>query len=71
MPLPPASMRNREELVVLGVSRGADSVSILLAKNRGDEQEALAAEEPLRTLLLRLGEHFELIRAVRFAHQGE
>ncbi len=70
-PLPPAKMRLRDEVAVLGLDGGADSVSTLLALNRGPEEEARAAEEPLRTLLVRLRDHFELIRAVRFAHEGE
>ena len=70
-PLPSPAMRLRDELVVLGLNTGADSVSTLLANSRGDEQEALAADEPLRKLLFQLGQHFELVRAVRFAHEGE
>jgi hypothetical protein len=70
-PLPRPTMRLRDEVVVLGLNAGADSVTTLLAKSRGDEQEAAAADEPLRKLLLQLGDHFELIRAVRFAHEGQ
>jgi hypothetical protein len=70
-PLPPPGMRQRDEVVVLGLNAGADSVSTLLAQNRGPEDDARAADEPLRALLLRLRDHFELIRAVRFAHEGE
>lgn len=70
-PLPPPGMRQRDEVVVLGLDAGADSVSTLLAQNRGPEDQARAADEPLRALLLRLRDHFELIRAVRFAHDGE
>jgi hypothetical protein len=69
--LPPPGMRLRDEVVVLGLDAGADSVSTLLAQNRGPEDEARAADEPLRALLVRLRDHFELIRAVRFAHEGE
>jgi len=70
-PLPLPAMRLRDEVVVLGLNAGANSVSTLLARSRGDEQDALAADEPLHKLLLQLGAHFELIRAVRFAHEGE
>ena len=69
--LPTAKMRQRDELAILGLGVGAGSVSTLLAANRGPEEEARAADEPLRAALLRLREHFELIRAVRFAHEGE
>ena len=70
-PFPPAPMRHREEVAFLRLKKGEDTVSTLFAKNRGDEAEALAADEPLRALMVRLGEHFELVRAVRFAHEGE
>ena len=69
--LPPTKMRLRDELVVLGVGSEADSVATLHASDRGPEVEARAADEPLRALLVRLRGHFELIRAVRFAHEGE
>ena len=59
------------QAAVLGLGAGSDSVSTLLASNRGPEEEARAADEPLRALLVRLRGHFELIRAVRFAHEGE
>jgi hypothetical protein len=64
-------MRLRDEVVVLGLDAGADSVATLVALNRGPEDEARAADELLRAALLRLRDHFELIRAVRFAHEGE
>jgi hypothetical protein len=67
--LPPAPMRRRDEVAVLGLDNGADSVTTLLALNRGGEAEARAADESLRAMLVSLREHFELIRAVRFAHE--
>lgn len=69
-PLPPTRVRLRDEVAILGLGAGDDAVSTLLAQNRGSEAEARAADEPLRALLLGLREHFELIRAVRFAHDG-
>jgi hypothetical protein len=69
--LPVAKVRLRDEVAVLGLGVGSDSVSTLLASNRGPEEEARAADESLRPLLVRLRHHFELIRAVRFAHEGE
>lgn len=68
--LPTAPVRLHDELAVLGLGGGSDSVSMVLASNRGPEEEARAADEPLRALLLRLRDHFELLRAVRFAHEG-
>jgi hypothetical protein len=69
--VPTAKVWRRDELAVLGLGVGSDSVSTLLASNRGPEEEARAADEPLRALLVRLRDQFELIRAVRFAHEGE
>ena len=69
--LPTAKMRLRDEVAVLGLGGGFDSVSPLPASKRGAAEEARAADEPLRALMGRLREHFELIRAVRFAHEGE
>jgi hypothetical protein len=69
--LPHAKLRLRDEVTVLGLGGGADSVSPLLALNRGSEADARTADEPLQALLVRLRDHFELIRAVRFAHEGD
>jgi hypothetical protein len=69
--LPTAKMRRRDEVAVLGLGGGFDSVSTLVASNRGPEEEAKTTDEPLRALLVRLRDHFDLIRAVRFAHEGE
>jgi hypothetical protein len=69
-PVPVTKMRLPGEVAVLGLDAGKDSVSTLLALNRGSEEEAQAADEPLRALLVRLRDHFELIRAVRFVHEG-
>jgi hypothetical protein len=66
--LPPAKARHREELAILSLDSGSDSVSTLLARNRGTDEEARAIDEPLRAIMLRLREHFEVVRAVRFAH---
>jgi hypothetical protein len=68
---PPPKLRLRDELVVLGLDGGSESVSTLLARSRGPEDEARAIDEPLRAALVRLRGQFELIRAVRFAHEGE
>jgi hypothetical protein len=69
--VPTAAVRQRDEFVVMGLQSGSDSVSTLLASNRGPEEEARAADEPVRELLGRLRPYFELIRAVRFAHEGQ
>ena len=47
---------------------GSKTVSTIGARNREAESEAQAADEPLKQLMLRLANEFELVRAVRFAH---
>lgn len=69
--VPPPKLRLPNEVVIFELNRGADSVSTLLAFNRGPDEEARAADEPLKAAMLRLREHFELIQAVRFAHVEE
>jgi hypothetical protein len=69
--LPTAKLGPRDELAILGLGGGSGSVSMMLASNRGPEEGVRAADEPLRALLVRLRDYFELIRAVRFAHAGE
>ena len=70
--LPPvAAVRDPQEVVMFSADGGKGEVKTLLEKNRGSEKDALAADRPLRELISRLSEHFELIRAVRFAHEGE
>lgn len=65
---PPPAVRGRTELVILEVRDHAPTVTTVLAQDRGDAPAAEAADEPLRALLLRLSPHFDLVRAVRFAH---
>jgi hypothetical protein len=65
----PPSLRNRNEVAVLSLANGADSVSTQLALNRGNEADAQTVDEPLRAAMLKLRDHFELIVAVRFAHE--
>lgn len=69
--LPPLKMQHREELVAFEVNRGDESVSTLFSNNRGSEEDSRAADEQVKTMMLRLREHFELIRVVRFAHEEE
>jgi len=54
---------------IYGWSTGADSVSILHPVSAADPAAKLPAGDPLAKLLLVLGQHFEFIRAARFAHQ--
>jgi serine/threonine-protein kinase len=69
--LPPAPLRHPGELAVRGFDRGQPVDSLNLGQNRGIDKEAAAIDDPLLGLMQRLQEHFEVIRAVRFAHQGK
>ena len=66
--VPPPKVRNRGEVALLGMNRGSDAIATLTALNRGSDDEARTAAAELRAAMVRLHEHFEFIRAVRFAH---
>jgi hypothetical protein len=70
-PLPATRMQSRDELVMLRLDRSAKTVETVLARNPGREEDAMEADRQLRELLVRLGEHFDVVQAVRFAHEGE
>jgi hypothetical protein len=69
--LPPARMRARDEFVSLCFDQGQMAASITQALNRGDAAEARENDLPLVQRLERLREHFEVVQALRFAHEGE
>jgi hypothetical protein len=66
---PSAKLRDRGEVAILGLDRAKGSVERLLALNRGDDAEIRAVDAQLLALMDRMKEEFELIRAVRFAHE--
>jgi tRNA A-37 threonylcarbamoyl transferase component Bud32 len=68
--LPPTPLRDRGEFGVRGFDEGQPVDSLNVGENRGLEKEAAAIDDPLLGLMQRLREHFEVVRAVRFAHQG-
>ena len=71
-PLPPTSdVLDPKAVALWGIDGGAQSVSSLLPKSAGQEAAPAELDAALRALLMRLAEHFELIRAVRFAHVGD
>ncbi|MCI0460476.1 MAG: DUF4384 domain-containing protein [Gemmataceae bacterium] len=70
-PVPATKFRHQGEVAVLELDRGGDSLTTVLARDRGTDAEAQEADRPLLALLARLREQFEVVRAVRFAHEGQ
>jgi hypothetical protein len=68
--LPPSPLHSLEELAVRGFDPGGSTRAIDQGVHRGLGNEAEQIDEPLLKLMERLGPHFDLIRAVRFAYQG-
>jgi hypothetical protein len=68
--LPRMPLRDGGEFGVRGFDEGQPVDFLNVGENRGLEREAAAIDDPLLGLMQRLREHFEVIRAVRFAHQG-
>ena len=68
---PPIPVRHPQEAVSLRLTGNRGDITTPFAANRGDAQAAAAADEPLRAMMRRLSRHFELVQAVRFAHQSE
>jgi hypothetical protein len=69
--LPPSPLRNPHEVVVRGFDPVKPATEINRDVNRGLGEKAEQIDEPLLQLIERLKPHFEVIRAVRFAYQGE
>lgn len=69
--LQPPKVRHPEELVGFGLNQGAESVSTLFSSNRTTDEDSRTADESVKSMMLRLREHFELIRVVRFAHEEQ
>src|SRR5262249_26393844 len=67
----PVPLRHPKELAVRGFDAGQPVDIIHLDQHRGPEQEAAEIDDPLLRLMGRLQPHFEVVRAVRFAHEGD
>lgn len=65
----PAAPTGEKRAVILGLDSGAKAVSVIHPAADAEPPIAIAADDPLAQLMLRLQPHFELIRAVRFAHE--
>ncbi len=66
--LPEAPLGPRNELVMRGMNRGLPLEKAGLGEYRRPKAEAAELENQLLNLMDRLKDHFELIRAVQFAH---
>jgi hypothetical protein len=70
--LPPvAPVQHPAKAQILALDRGAKAVTVLPPIGEVGNAPAQAVDESLQKLLLSLQPHFELIRAVRFAHAGD
>lgn len=71
--MPAVRLRNPEEVLERGSDTDGPMLNLLdqHRTHRGFDDDAAQIDEPLLELLQRLRPHFDLIRAVRFAHQGK
>jgi hypothetical protein len=67
---PTARLRDSREWAVRGGDEGQTVDFQDVGMERGIRSESVEVDEPLLQLLARLRPHFEVLRAVRFAHQG-
>jgi hypothetical protein len=68
--LPPTKYHNPHEWGLRGFDAGQSVDFLNLGADRAPEEEAARIDDPLLQVMARLGDHFEVIRAVRFAHEG-
>lgn len=57
------------ELATFAVARGGKSVEMTPGTGPGNTSKEDTSDVPFKQLLVRLAEYFDLVRAVRFAHQ--
>ena len=69
LPVPP--VRDPDELVVLQLAQDKQDIQTLSSKNRGNEEMARQNDKLLADRMRRLGAHFDLVQAVRFANAGD
>jgi serine/threonine protein kinase len=67
---PRARLRNPREWAVRGGDEGEAVDFQDLGRERGIRSESVEVDEPLLQVMSRLRPHFEVVKAVRFAHQG-
>jgi hypothetical protein len=66
--LPPAPFHHPQEWALLRGEEGGGAVRAAGA-HRDPDDEAGVIDHPVLRLMQRLREHFEVVRAVRFAHE--
>ena len=69
--LPPSPLRDPKEVAVRGFDSGQPTRTINRVQKRQVGAQAQQIDEPLLQLMDRLRPHFDMIRAVRFAYQGD
>jgi hypothetical protein len=69
--LPPSRLRDPLEVAVLGFDPGQPAGAVKRSVHRSLIPEAEEIDDPLLRVMEKLRKHFEVIRAVRFAYQGE
>jgi hypothetical protein len=69
--MPPAPVREPNELAVLRFDRDQSAPATVLARDRGGEADAREIDRPLLERMAKLRDTFELVRAVRFPHESE
>jgi hypothetical protein len=72
-PLPPSPLRDVHEFARGGFDEGQPVDALRTGQHRGIEEEAGKIDEPLLQVMERLRRrgHFDVIKPVRFAYQGE
>lgn len=68
-PQSPTRLRDPHEWAIRGADAGQPIGFVKLGGDRGPEDEAAAIDDPLLQMMGRLQDQFEIVRAVRFAHQ--
>jgi hypothetical protein len=68
--LPPTRYHNVQEWALRGFDAGQPVGFLNLGADRAPDEQAARIDDPLLQIMSRLGGHFDVIRAVRFAHEG-
>jgi hypothetical protein len=70
-PLPPTRYHSLHEWALRGFDAGQSVGFLNLGADRAPEEEATRIDDQLLQVMAQLSGHFEVIRAVRFAHEGD